>query len=70
MQVVLLYLSIMTVVALLAYLRRASTNRCEVNKTKISLNVVMIFHFLLMYIILLNKLRFDHISCSERRGTH
>jgi len=28
MQVFLLYLSIMTVVALLAYLRRASTNRC------------------------------------------
>jgi len=52
--------------ALLANLRHTSADWRKVNKNFI--NLVVVFHFYFTYIILLNKLRFDQISCSGRSG--
>ena len=66
----LLYPYMITFDVLLANLRHASTNWCKANKNK---NLIKfscgLFVVILMYIILLNKLRFDQISYSGRRGT-
>jgi len=55
---------------LLANLRHASTNWCKVNKNKNLIEFSCgVFVVILMYVILLNKLRFDQINYSERSGT-
>jgi len=65
----------MTFDALLANLRHASTKWWKVNKNKKnSLNLVVVlycwsFTVILLYIVLLNKLRLDQISCSGSGGT-
>ena len=65
----LLYRNIMTFDALLTNLRHASTNWWKANKNKNIVKFSWSFVGILMYTILLNKLRFDQISCSGRSGT-
>jgi len=66
----LLYRNIMTFNALLANLRHTSTNWWKVNKHKNIIIFSWSFVVTLMYIILLNKLRLDKISCSGRGSMH
>jgi len=62
------YRNIVIFDALLANLRHASSNSWKVNKNLIKFSLWS-FIVILMYVVLLNKLRFDQISCSWRRGT-